>query len=326
MEEDLYEILELLDEARELCDAGQFDAAFAVCDDIVSDFGGDDDPEIAEAVAEALLFKGQALGELELFEDEVEAYNEIGKLYGSNESPDVVAQVGRACFNTAVAVSQMATADESLATYDLFIKRYQSNEIPEIQEQVARAFLNVALIMRHTSRLDDALSAFENLIGRYGTHKSPGIAASVVNALASKAGLELELGKLDSAIESATRGLARGDSGPPISRFHCHLARAVAWFINKETAACVDDVELALRILPEIDRPMQDLHSIQILGTLASVLGKDRILDLIRRSPSAGILSPLVEALETGLAREAEQMREIEDEAKDLKRDLAHPD
>lgn len=272
------------------------------------------------------MFKGQTLGELELFEDELEAYNEIGKLYGSNDSPVVVAQVARASFNTAVAVSQMATADESIATYFLFIRRYESSEVPEIQEQVTRAYLNVALILRHASRLADALSAFENLIERYGTHESSAIKAVVVSTLASKAGLEIELGKLDSAIESATHGLARGDSGPPISRFHCHLARAVAFFLKRDTDTYLDDIESALRFLPKVELPMQDLYATHVLRTLAQVVGKDRILDLVRRSPSSAILAPLVEALELDIVREAEQLQEIEDVAKDLRRDLAHLD
>ena len=326
MEETLFEIQELLEIARALRDAGRFDDAFAVCDQIAGDFGGYEYSEIAEAVADALLFKGQMLGELELFEDELEAYNAIGKLYGSNDSPAVVAQLGRACFNTAVAVSQMATTDESIATYHLFMRRYESNELPEIQEQVARAHLNVALIMRHTSRLADALSAFENLVERYGAHKSSEIKAVVVTALASKAGLELELAKLDSAVESASLGLARGDAGSPISRFHCHLVRAAACLLKKESASCVNDIEAALVFLPEVERPMQLLHSTLILRTVALVVGKDRILDVVSRSPSAAILSPLVEALEADIVREAEQMRKIEDVAKDLQTDLAHLD
>lgn len=326
VDESLFEILELLEAVRALRDMGRYDDACATCDLIVDDFGGDDDPEIAEAVAEALLFKGQTLSEMELFEEELDAYYEIYKLYGSNDSPRVVAQVGRACFNTAVAVSQVATADESIATYDLFIGRYKSNENPEIQEQVARAYLNVALIMRHSSRLEDALSAFENLIERYGASKDSRIQGVVVSTLASKAGLELELRKTDSAIESTSRALAIGDPGHPSSRYHCHLIRAAASFIKRDTASCLEDVESALRFLPDIELPMQAMHTVQILRTLASVLGKDRILDLVKRSQSATMLSPFAETLEADIVREAEQMRQIEDVARDLQRDFAHLD
>ena len=326
MDETLSEILQLLDEARELRDAGLFDDAFAVCDLIADDFGGVDDPEVAEAVAEALLFKGRMLGELDLFEEELEAYNEIGKLYGSNDSPAVVTQVSRACFNTAVAVSQMATADESITTYHLFIDRYASNELPEIQEQVARAYLNVALIMRHSSRLSDALSAFENLIEQYGAHKSSEIKEVVAIALASKAGLELELRKPDSAFESASRGLASGDSGIPLNRFHCHMLRAAALCLKRETASCFDDIESALRVLPEVEQPVEVLSCSHLLRTFASVVGNDRILKLVKRSPSADMLSALVGVLEAEIGREAEQLRGIEDIAKGLRRDFAHLD
>ena len=326
MEGILSEILQLLDEARDLRNAGLFDDAFAVCDLIADDFGGVDYPEVAEAVAEALLFKGRMLGELDLFDEELEAYNEIGKLYGSNDSPAVVAQVSRACFNTAVAVSQMATADESVTTYHLFIERYESNKIPEIQEQVARAYLNVALIMRHSSRLADALSAFDDLIERYGKNESSEIRSVIVTALASKAGLELELRKPDLAFESASRGLSRGDSGNPLSRFHCHLLRAAALFLKRETASCIDDIESALRVLPEVEEPVQVVASAHLLRTLASVVGNDRILKLVKRSPSAAILSSLVGILEADVGREAEQLRGIEDAAKGLQQDFAHLD
>ena len=52
-------------------------------------------------------------------------------------------------------------------------------------------------------------------------------------------------------------------------------------------------------------------------------LGQERMCEIIQESPSAGLLLPLTTALEQEIGREPRVAREVEEVARDIRRDLA---
>ena len=99
------------------------------------------------------------------------------------------------------------------------------------------------------------------------------------------------------------------------------MLRAEAHFDLGATAACLTDLATVLKLLPDVS-PV-DHASIWSLINFAARLGPRPMLELIQESPSERILLPLVTALRRELDIESKVPREVEEVAKDIRKDLA---
>ena len=86
-------------------------------------------------------------------------------------------------------------------------------------------------------------------------------------------------------------------------------------------AACEQDVEAVLGLLPEIDYLRKT--SLAELVFLSVALGPKRMCEIIKGSPAADILLPLTTALELELGLEPRVALEVKEVAEDIRRDLA---
>ena len=321
--EDVELILELLAEAEELLNDGFPDQAMEICDDIVIEFGSSDSPRVIEAVAEALLCKGHALGSLQQVETEFRAYDEIVTRFELNPDPDVKFQVARARFNKAVCLADLSRWDSTIAAYTSFVRRYESTDNPDIKDHVARALRNAAFVLKLHGQLDEAMETFDDLLSRFGETQSPDIRATIAEALTSRAGLELESGNLDSAIESTSQALASKDVLSADGRILCYWVRACAHLLRKQKSKCCADISEALELVPVAADPLQVPRNTNLLEVVAEAIGRERVVQLIRESASARLLAGLLDQLERELAQKTTALREIEEVARDMLRDLA---
>ncbi len=319
----LESVLGTMFDAEDLCEIGAYEESIALCDEILAECLQSEDPDTSGAVAETMLLRGTALAGMERYEEELREYEEVARRFESDESPDLSALVARARFNAAVVTGQLGRIDESSARYASFIERYQGDRQLEILEQVARALLNWAITLLHSSSENEALALLDDLIMRYGESDAPEFYVTVVRALASKAALELQLGQAAAAIESASRGVAKCGPEIPVERFHCHVVLTTAHLVAKDTPSGVRQIESILEFLPDLDgHPCAEGFGF-MLRTMAETIGRDRTLDIVRASPSAEMLSPLIETLKSEIRRESETLKSIEEMAKDLQGDFA---
>ena len=118
------------------------------------------------------------------------------------------------------------------------------------------------------------------------------------------------MGQTETAIASATLGVEKCDTDFHAERFHCHLVLATAHLISREIESGEKHVASLLDLLPQIEDfpPAANFHF--SLRDMAMIIGRDRILELIQRSPSAAILAPLVDTLKP---EGPERFREVEE-------------
>ena len=103
-------------------------------------------------------------------------------------------------------------------------------------------------------------------------------------------------------------------------RWWGHLIRAKASLAGGDPSICERDIEAMLEILPKLD-PFSREH-LDALEELGIEIGAERMRELIQASPAAGLLLPLTTALERELGMEPRVAQEVEEVAKDIRRDL----
>ncbi len=311
-------------DAEDLYYVGAYEDAIEICDDILEEWGVPDDEDVMQTIALVMLCRGKSLGGLERFDEELLAYEEIATRFDGDESPDLLPPIAEAQFNAAVVTGQMGLAEKSIEMYASFIRCYQGSTEPEIQEQVIRARFNRAITLRHTGRAEEALSHLNELVARYGAaSEEPEYYETVAGALASKAALELCMGQHAAAIESAILGVEKCGAYLPLERFHCHLVLASAYLISRDIVSGEERIASMLDLLPKVDGLPTAMSFSSTLRDMAMVVGRDRILELIQRSPSAEILSSLVETLKWEIQRESGKLKGIEEAAKEFQGDFA---
>ncbi|MDD9997063.1 MAG: hypothetical protein OXQ89_04900 [Rhodospirillaceae bacterium] len=124
----------------------------------------------------------------------------------------------------------------------------------------------------------------------------------------------------EAAIAASDRRLETDGNERLRYEMRSHMIRAQAYPIEGDRAACKQDIEAFLTILPRLTSLRKD--GIDDLCRLAVVLGFDSMLALIEASPAASLLLPLSTALAKELGAEPRVAREVEDIAEDIRRDL----
>ena len=295
--------------------------ALATCDEVVRRFGGSDTPALVEQVAQALFNKGVALGELNRPEDELAAWNEVVHRFGESDTPALLEQVAKVLVNKGVALGALNRPEEALATYDEVVRRFGESEAPALLERVAKALLGKGSALGRMNRPKEALAAWDEVVRRFGESESSDCRSWAGFALLVKAEIDLALQRYGSVIEAAGRVLDPRLTGSQERRLRGHLVRARALLESGRLSECEQDVEAALAILPEIaSLPKKNL---EVLVFFSAALGPERMRDLIQASPAADLLLPLTTALAWELGLQPRVAREVEEVARDIRRDLA---
>ena len=296
--------------------------ALSACDEVVSRFGKSEAPALLEQVAKALVYKGVTLvGGLERPVEALSACDEVVSRFGESEAPALLEQVAKALVNKGVTLGGLHRPEEELSTYDEVVSRFGESEAPALLEQVAEALVNKGATLGGLHRPEEALTIWDEVVSRFGGSKSSALRGWTEIALLGKAVLELKGRRYEAAIETAGRVLDQPFTESPANRWRGHLIRARAILASGDPSGSGQDIEAMLAILPELDSlPSAVLHA---LMEFSVGLGPARMRELIRASPAADLLLPLTTALEWELGLAPRVAREVEEVARDIRRDLA---
>ena len=208
-----------------------------------------------------------------------------------------------------------------LATWDEVVRRFGSSEAPDLLEPAAKALFSKGLILRRLNRPKEALAIHDDVVDRFEASESSDCRTLAGFALLEKASIELMLQRYESAIATAGRVLDPRRSEPAERRLRGHLIRGGAILASGDPSASEQDIEAILSILPEIGSPPK--VGFDVLVSFSAALGPARMRELIQASPAAELLLPLTTALEWELGLEPRVAREVEEVARDVRRDLA---
>ena len=188
-------------------------------------------------------------------------------------------------------------------------------------ELVALAHAGRGLSLAALDRAAEALAAHGEAARRFGTAEHPALRTMTGHSFLEKADLEHKCGWYAAAIETAGQAIERLAAEPPEAQLRGHLIRVRAALAGGDLSGCEPDVEAILAILPEVGTLPKDV--LQALMAFSVAIGPERMRARIRTSPSANLLLPLTTALEREIGIEPRVAREVEEIARDIRRDLA---
>ena len=295
--------------------------ALAVYDEVVRRFGESEAPALLKEVATALVDKGFVLRDLDRPEEALAVYDEVVRRFGESEAPALLKEVAAALVSKGSVLRALDRREETLAIFDEVVRRFGESEGPDFLQCVAAALEGKGLALRDLNRPEEALAICDETVRRFGESESSDCRPRAGIALFVKAEVELELRRYKAAVETAGRALEPQRMASQENRLRGHLLRARAIFASDGPAACEQDIEAALAILPELDSLPKDV--LDDLASCSIEVGAERMLELVGASPAAELLLPLTTALERELGMESRVAREVEEVAEDIRRDLA---
>ena len=284
-------------------------------------FGTSKAPGIVAVVATALLHKGGLLRDNERFTEALKIFTDVATRLESYESPEILELAAMAQLNGATMLDLTGKPDRAQQAYDAMVDRFESLDSPNIAETVVTALVNKGNSIARASRPEEALPVYDRAVEWYGESRSPAVLEMVARALIGRAASELSLGRTATAIATAGEALERTDSDDSDLIVTALLLRAEAYFDGGNRTACGTELAAMLKLLPAF--PSVPDVSIRALITFAARLGPRPVLEMMQESPSERILLPLVTALRVELGIESKVAEEVEEVAKDIRRDLA---
>ena len=293
--------------------------AVAAWNEVIMRFGHGSCPEVLKVVANALVHKGAALVELGRLEEAVATWDDTLERFGVDDGSPYPEETASALNNKASALEVMDRPEEALAVYHDVVKRFRSSVNPTVVDAVARSSVGIGNVLARLNRTAEAVAAWQDVVRRFGHDGTPSQRQAAVNAQLSLAEHELKHGTPYAAVKAATCALQR-DPDSPENQWRALFIRARANLGNGDTGACIRDIDAGLTILPRVGfLPREVLNS---LLEMAVKVGAGKMRDVIRKSPSAGLLLPFTTALDRELGLVPRVAKEVWEVSEDILRNL----
>ena len=295
--------------------------ALSVYEEVGHRFGESEIPICQSLIAKSLLGKAHALHALNRPEEALIAYEAVMLRFGDRETLPVVESVAKTLALMGLLLTTLCRPNEALSTFEELMHRFGDNDAPNLRMPLATAIIVKGFILRRVDRTEEALDAFDEAMCRFGESESPALRAHVELALIEKAEVELTLQRYEAAAKTADRVLDRRKFASLSNQCQGHLIRAEASLASADSSSCEQDLKALLAILVKLDSlPRKILDG---LMTFCIDLGPVRMRELILASPAAHLLLPLTTALAWEIGLEPRVPQEVEEVARDIRRDLA---
>lgn len=298
---------------------GQFDEAITAWDGLIQRFGSDESPLARETVAMALANKGGALAETHRPEEALVALDEVVRRHEADDAPVLVDVVATALLGKGTALIALDRLAEAALAYDKVLEHSGERTTPQALEAVASALLNKGSVLAALERPNEARASWEAVVQRFESSDLPMLRDVAEMALFRQADAELTSGRAVTAIALVERALRRAGSGAAEIRWRGHAIRARAHLLEGEGNASVEEIKVLLAMLPALQPLPREV--LDELSWLAVEMDAHQLRDLIRESSAADVLLPMTTALEQELGMQPRVAREVEEVAKDIRRD-----
>lgn len=295
--------------------------AVTVYEEIVRRFEDSEDSAVQVQVARALFGKGAALHALNRPERALAAYDSALRYYETTETPVLLEQVAHTLVNKGVLLSRLNRFEDALAINDEVLRRFGTSRAPALLEAVTRSLRNKALLLEGIGRREDALATYDEAMRRVENSEAPALGFLADRVLFDKAYMELRCRMFEAAAVTAGRLLDRCGPDSLQYRLHGHLIRCRAALTRGDTSVFEGDIKSVLEILPVLDSLPTEV--LDVLLSFTVEFGPERMHTLIKASPSAVLLLPLVTVLEEDLGVKPRVAQEVEAVAADIRADLA---
>lgn len=290
-------------------------------DSVIKRFWDSRMPGVADAVATAMLRKGAVLVDHREFRDALACFEAVTKRFKSDTSPEMAGHLATAQSNRAAMLDFLNKPQEAQDAYNTLIRGLAGHDSPDMAETLAIAFANRSTSLMRVGRLEDAFASADEFLEHFRGSDSPVIRRQMASTLLERVKAEIEIGQPEAAINTSERVLKEFASNPPDNLVLAHLLRAEAFFHCRNQFGCKSELAAMLEILPRFE--VLPEMSTESLMAYTIRFGPAPMLALIEASPSVNRLFPLVIALRREMGIETKVAKEVEDVARDIRKNLA---
>ena len=302
-------------------ESNQPEDALAAYNEVVRCFGASETSVLLGSVAKALVNKGALLAGMSRPQDALAAWGEVVSRFGEIDNLILHEAVAKALVNRGAMLGELSRPHEALIACDEVLRRFGTTETSAVLDLVAKALANKGVALGALNRPEEALAVWEKLARRFGADESASRQVLTERALVENAEIEWKAGRYEAAIKMTSLALDQRGTESAENRWLGLRVRARASLASGNPSACEQDIIASLAILPELESITRD--DLDALMTFSIELGPKHMRALIKASPSATLLLPLTTALEQELGMEPRVAQEVEEVAKDIRRDLA---
>ena len=285
-------------------------------------------PNVAEQVARALMDEAQTLQEMGKWSEALEVYNHVIERLGGAGAPEierrVANEVAGALLHKIGLLLAAGRQDECIVACDAIVNRFGTH--PGIADLLLIVIALFAKGMLHSNKGDSrrALDAYDQILDRIdAAGETVALNSFVADAIHHK-GLELiQLGKQDEAIVAFDE-VVKLYAVSPEPRLAETIAGALVSkiVVLDQMDRTISEGEFYL-LLECLERGNKLPNKcIEALTGFVVRVGPARSLELIQDSPAAGLLLPLVTALQQELGESTEVAKEVDEVAGDIRREL----
>ncbi len=296
--------------------------ALEVYDEAIRRFEESKVPGKAAPIANAMVNKGAVLDELNRPKDALIIYDEVLRRFGTDCDRRVQGCVETAMVNKGISMGRMGRPEDAAIVFDEVAKRFGDSA------QVAKARANKVIALAQLRRESEALLECDEMFKQFGPTIDPQKVEYLALGLLNKAIVLSRLNRTEESLEIYD-GLASTFRTSPVAELRNTATKAlVNWTVlslkcglSTDKEAYEQDLETILQNLPTIDS-LPD-SAIRALAVFSVRLGPSRTLELIKRSPAAELLLPLVTALEQEVGLKPRVAREVDEVAQDIRKEMA---
>jgi tetratricopeptide (TPR) repeat protein len=169
-----------LDTAQALLEGNKFADAIGVYDQVTARFN--DVPELRAPVAQALVSKGGALGELGRTDEAIGVYDQVISRFGDDPALALRERVAKALVNKGIALGQLGRYEQAVEVCDDVVARFGDDPAPALREPVAMALVNKGITLGQLGRYEQAVGVYDDLMARFGDDPAPAVREQVAKA------------------------------------------------------------------------------------------------------------------------------------------------
>ena len=142
---------------------GEFAAANAACDKVITRFGDSDAPNLQVLIAWALCKKGDVQVQLNELTSALSSYDEVITRFGDSDAPDLQFLINYALCKKGDVQVQLNELTSALSSYDEVITRFGDSDAPGLQVPVALTLFKKGLTQIKMGSAEEVLHTCEEL-------------------------------------------------------------------------------------------------------------------------------------------------------------------
>lgn len=321
----------------------------AAYDEIIERLGDGKDSEIRKQVAQAMVRKGIALGQLNRSEEALAVYNDMIKRFGDDKASDIRKQVVWAMGIKGAALIILNRYEEAIAAFDEMIKHFGNDKEPNIRKQMAWAMYSKGSALIKLNRSEEAIAAFDEMIKHFGDDKEETIRKLVEGVMGEKLKMLLNIPeRLEDVLQTAEEMIGKNPENAsllnsiswlfyqnrdllPLTEAEKWARRAISLSPDNanthHTLACIlcaigkgdEALTSAAKYIQDtacVEKTIED--AIELFVSLAASGQAQKALDLLLNSEAQKHLEPLVVGLKLYVGEEVKTAIEIREVAIDV--------